>query len=46
MSAVYDFFKCEKCGKELKNTSEQKPVVDRQGFTRIYCVECFKTASR
>ena len=38
---IHDFFKCEVCGKELKSTNEQKVIVDKQGFTRVYCDICF-----
>ena len=44
--AIHDFFKCEKCGKELKSTAEQKHVVDRGGFTHVYCFDCFKTVEK
>jgi hypothetical protein len=43
---VHDFFKCEKCGKALSNMGEQRAVVDRQGFTRVYCAECFRTVPK
>ena len=38
--------KCEKCGKELSGMAEQRAVVDRQGFTRIYCPACFETVDK
>ena len=46
MKPVHDFFKCEKCGKELNSTSEQRPIVDNEGFTRIYCAECIKSVAK
>lgn len=42
VDGVHDFFKCEKCEKALRSTAEQRAIVDRQGFTRVYCAECFK----
>ncbi|MDD5318176.1 MAG: hypothetical protein PHF51_05625 [Candidatus ainarchaeum sp.] len=42
MDGVHDFFKCEKCGKGLNCTAEQRPIVDRSGFTRVFCAECFR----
>ena len=42
MGPVYDFFKCMACGKQLNGTDEQRQVVDREGFTRIYCEECYE----
>jgi len=41
MGKIHDFFKCEKCGKELNSTAEQRHIVDEHGFTRVFCVECF-----
>jgi len=38
---VHDFFKCDKCGKELRNTKEQRCMIDDLGYTRVYCSDCF-----
>ena len=40
MGTIFDFFRCMSCGKELNGTGEQVQVIDREGFTRIYCAEC------
>ena len=46
MGKMHDFFKCGKCGKELAGTTEQRHVIDGEGFTHVYCEECFKTAEK
>jgi len=46
LGRIYDFFKCEKCGKELHSTVEQKHVLDRQGLTHVYCCDCYKEVEK
>ena len=41
MAAVYDFMKCEVCGKEATTNADKKAVIDREGFTHVYCFDCF-----
>lgn len=43
MATIFDFLKCEVCGKEFQTqtTEGRKTTVDRDGFTHTFCAECF-----
>ncbi|GEM_PF-2072091 len=42
MATIFDFMKCEVCGKEFSSVQERKSTVDRQGFTHTFCLECYR----
>ena len=43
MATIHDFLKCEECGKEFHSALDagRKTKLDREGFTHIFCLECF-----
>jgi len=40
MATIFNFMKCEVCGKEFSSVNERKSTVDKIGFTHTYCHEC------
>ncbi len=43
MATIFDFLKCEVCGKDFQSMTEpgRKAKLDRDGFTHTYCIACF-----
>lgn len=35
------FMTCESCGKEMMKISEKRNALDRGGFTRTFCADCY-----
>ena len=40
MATIFNFMKCEICGKEFALVKERKSTVDKLGFTHTFCLEC------
>jgi len=44
MATIFDFLKCEECGKEFQSMTEpsRKTKIDKEGFTHTYCTGCYE----
>ncbi|MFH1285088.1 MAG: hypothetical protein ABIH99_00730 [Candidatus Micrarchaeota archaeon] len=43
---LYDLMKCEVCKRSIQNRSEQKSVIDKKGFMRSFCMECYNNVEK
>ena len=41
MATIFNFMKCEVCGKEFSSVLERKSTVDKIGFTHTFCHDCY-----